>query len=955
MLLGLACLAAGLVPSAAAFGPQPGSEGFEAVAEEGGLPFKLAGAHPYALRIHVGLEAVESPGGALLPQGDLRNLSLRLPPGLLANPAAAPRCSVADFHAPRSSPFEASASGEDCPPATQVGTVEVRAAGAERRFGLFNLQPPPGTAAELGFAPFGEPVALAARFLPGADGAYSLQLQASNFPQAAAVSALDFRLWGVPWGASHDGERGDCLNEAEPEFPWGKCSVGSPVAQPRQAYLTMPTDCADPLAFELTVGSWGGDSAAAAYTEQEGGRPVLPEGCGQLRFEPSAFGQLTTDRTTSPSGFVFSLEGKTGGLTEPGGRTYSQVRRALVSLPDGVTINPSLGSGLAVCTPAQLAAEAPGSLPGQGCPEAAKVGEFSLRTPLVGEKLEGGVYMAQPDDPATGAPGAENPFDSLFAFYLIARSAQSGFLVEIPGELVPDPQTGSLSGRFDDLPQFPYSDLEIDFKTGQRAPLVTPAGCGTARTAIELVPWSGSLATASSETTSPIGAGVGGGPCPAGTPSFAPQVVAGSVNSNVGSYSPFYVHISRDDAEQELTSYSLVLPKGVTGRLAGVPFCSDAAIAAARASIGVAEEANPSCPAASRIGQTISGYGVGAALAYTRGGLYMAGPYNGSPLSVVAIDPAVVGPFDLGTVVVRFAFDLDPRTAQLSMAAGSDRIPHILRGVPLHLRDVRVSIDRPQFTRNPSSCEPSQLTSTMTGSGARFGDAADDDTAVAHDHFQLLNCRTLGFRPQLGIRLRGSSRRNGYPSMRATFASRGDRDSNLKDIVVTMPHAEFLAQEHIRGICTRPQFEAESCPPSSAYGKAVAYTPLFDQPLRGRVYLRSSSHHVPDLVASLRSGSVRIVLEGKIGSSHGGIQASFENLPDAPIERFVLTLAGGRRGLLANSVDICASPPRASVKALGQNNVGSVFTTRLRGQCRDRHRAGKHRRHRHHHRRGGRR
>jgi hypothetical protein len=285
--------------------------------------------------------------------------------------------------------------------------------------------------------------------------------------------------------------------------------------------------------------------------------------------------------------------------------------------------------------------------------------------------------------------------------------------------------------------------------------------------------------------------------------------------------------------------------------------------------------------------------------------------------------------------VIRSAFDLDPRTAQLQIdSRASDPIPHIIDGVPLHLRDIRVYMDRHQFTRNPTSCQASQLISTLTGSGASFATPADDSTATVGKHFQLLNCLTLGFRPRLGLRLRGGTRRGAYPSLRATFAARGARDANLSRIAVTMPRSLFLAQEHIRGFCTRPQFEAERCPRGAIYGRAVAHTPLFDQPLRGPVYLRSSSHALPDLVASLRSGAVRIVLEGRIGpSKRGGIRAFFADLPDAPINRFTITFYGGRRGLLVNSADICTTPPLASVKALGQNNRGAIFRSKLRGQC----------------------
>jgi hypothetical protein len=913
-----------------AFGFLPGAEGFAIQAEQGAAPATLSGSHPYVMSAHIafaqGGEAEGQPG-INFPDADLRELTLRMPAGLLANPSVLPTCSISAFHTPRISPFEESTSGESCPAETQLGTAELHTpTAAPRRFGLFNLAPPPGAPAQIGFAPYGEPIALTAQLRPGAHGEYSLTLEAAGFPQSLAVSGLDLRLWGTPWAASHDAERGNCLNEAEPDFPWAKCSVGTPLLKPPAAYLTMPTDCTAPLSFAATAVSWqGAQTATASYTPQSGGKDAVPQGCGLLRFEPSAFGQLTSRKASSSSGFNFLLSNNADGLTEPEGRIGSPVKRAFVSLPGGVTINPSLGAGLGVCTPGQLNNESAGSNQGEGCPNAAKIGDFSVRTPLFEGKVEGAIYLAAPRD---------NPFGSLLAVYLVARNSQRGFLVKVAGELRPDLATGTLSAIFDDLPQFPYTDLELNFRTGQRAPLITPAACGAASTQIEMTPWAGELLVARSATSSNVESGIDGGPCPSGIPPFKPQVTAGSINSNVGSYTPFYLRLSRGDAEQEITSYSMVLPKGITGRLAGVPFCPESAIVAARAATGSGETINPSCPKASEIGRAISGYGVGSSLTYAPGRFYMAGPYHGSPLSIVVVNSATVGPFDLGTVVIRFAFDVDERTAQLRInSTGSDPIPHIIEGVPLHLREIRVFMDRPKFTRNPSSCLASKVISTLNGSGAQFGNSVDDSTATATNHFQLLNCRTLGFKPKLGIRLRGPSRRGAFPSLRATFASRGDRDANLKGIEVTMPHSLFLAQNHIRTICTRVQFAQERCPAGSIYGKAVAHTPLFDQPLRGNVYLRSSSHRLPDLVASIRSGAVRITVDGKIVPAKHGIRVQFEDLPDAPIDRFVMTLRGGRHGLLVNSSNICATPPTATVKALGQTNLGAVFTTTLRGQC----------------------
>ena len=932
------------------FGFLPGTSGFTAnVYADGGTPAAKAGLHPNQLSIGLGFNQggeFEGQPGVPFPDGDLRNLRIEMPPGLLANPNALAKCTLAQFHTPRSSPFESSRSGENCPDRTQVGTVEVQTSaggGQLRRFGVFNLDPPPGMAAQLGFSPFGSPIALNIGIRTNPDGSYVMTLEASDFPQALDVSGLKLALWGTPWAASHNGERGNCLNEAEPSFPWAKCSVGEPLNSVPLAYLTLPTGCSELLAFHASADAW--QQPAMVSTEATSPTPGEPPGlkdCFSLPFNPKPTAQLNNAKVSSPSGFHFALTNENWAFTDPHIRAPAQTKKAVVTLPEGVTVNPSVGAGLGVCTPSQYAAETAFSQQGAGCPNQSKIGAFSVRTPFFDGLLDGAIYLAQPDDPATGAPGAENPFDSLIAVYLVAKLPERGVLVKVAGKIVADPVSGQLTATFDGLPQLPYTDLDLDFRAGQRAFLVTPATCGVATTHIDLFPWTATT-HAVATTTSPISAGINGGPCPSGTPPFAPGVVAGGFNSNVNSYTPYSVHLKRKDDEQEITSYSLVLPKGITGKLAGIPFCPEAAIAAARNRRGTAETAHPSCPGASRVGRTVTGYGVGSTLSYASGRVYLAGPYHGAPLSLVTINSATVGPFDLGTIVIRSAFQVDPLTAQLRIdSSASDPIPHILDGIPLHLREVRVYVDRPLFTHNPSSCAASELVSTVGGSGARFDDPADDTTATATSFFQLLNCRTLGFQPKLGVRLRGGTRRGAYPELRATFKARGPQDSNLKEIAVTIPHQMFVAQNHIRDICTQVQFAAERCPADSVYGSAVAYTPLLDEPLRGLVYLRSSLHRLPDLVASLHSGAVHIVLEGRIGpGKKGGIRALFSDLPDEPLSRFVMTLYGGKRGLLVNSANICAAPPVSSVKALAQNNIGAVFTTTLRGQCNEkRHKRG---------------
>lgn len=952
MILAAALLAA--PPAQAEFGFKPGTEGFEVKAiapdapEAPGVPVPatLAGSHPYQLSVSVGLNA-SGPPGAGLPDGDLRELEIELPTGMLVNPSAVPACASPVFNTPRTSPYDPGArSGENCPASTQLGTVEMATSadgGEPRRFGLFNLEAPHGVAARIGASPYGAPIVFDLRMAALAAGRYRTTLLAREIPQAIDIHGFEMVLWGSPWGVSHNGERGSCLNEAEPDFPWAKCSVGHPGVAIPIALLTLPLECAPSLPFVARARSWQGAEDSAQAVNRSSGGPVPVTGCASVPFEPKTEAFLTIKRASSGSGFLFRARQDLSGLTDPAPnrRAPAPLRRLTVALPAGTTVNTAVGAGLGACSPKQFAAESATSVSGHACPDASKIGEFRARTPLFEgawfegtEWLNGSVYLAKPDDPTTPAPGAENPFDSLLAIYLVTRSPKRGLIVRLAGEVKADRHSGNLNAVFDGLPQLPYTDLELDLKQGQRPFLVSPPACGALLTQVTMTPWAGA-GPKSAAIPSVIDRGYDDGACPQGTPPFAPTAITGGVNAQVGTYTPYFVRLSRRDNEQEITSYSLLLPKGVTGKLAGIPFCPDAAIEAARAKRGYAELANPSCPEASTVGRTETGYGVGQALSYAPGKIYLAGPYNGRPLSLVSINAATIGPFDLGTYVIRFAFEVDKRTAQLRIDAGaSDPIPHIAQGIPLRLRDIRVHMDRPQFTRNPSSCAASELSSTLTGSGARFEDPSDDPTATLSRPFQLFNCLSLGFRPRLGLRLRGKPRRGAYPQLRATFASRGDVDSNLRRIEVITPPTLFIANEHIRGICRRPQFEAERCPANSIYGRAVAHTPLFDEPLRGPVFLRTSTSPLPDLVALLRGGEVRIAVEGKIGPGRGGgVRAFFEEIPDAPVSRFTLTLHGGKRGLLTNAVNICRQPPSVAVRALGQNNIGAVFRSTLRGQC----------------------
>jgi hypothetical protein len=907
-----------LAPTQApAFSFLAGNAGFEAMPQkEGGTASSQAGSHPTSLKLSVGFQ-----GSAPFTEGDLRDLSFELPGGLFENPTAVPTCNQAAFHEARFSPFEESLSRESCQDRAQVGTLTVKssfAGGETRTFGLFNLDPPPGVPSEVGANPYGAPIIFTPQ-IRQAEGEYGITLRTANVSQLVDVSGLTLSLWGNPWSVLNDSQRGNCLNEAEPDFGWAKCSVGRPSKNPRVAYLTLPTAC-EGLSFTARASSW----QTPGTIERTSTAQTL-QGCESLAFEPKAVAQLSDPRASSASGYEFDLDVDTSGVTDPERLAPTPIRKAVVSLPRGVTINPSVGAGLGVCTPAQYQAETPLSPPGAGCPNESKIGDFTVNTPIIDKTIDGGIFLAAPYD---------NPFGSLISVYLVAKSIDRGILVKVAGKLDADQSDGTLTATFDRLPQLPYSVLRIHFREGQRSPLATPASCGPISTEADLTPWRNASILKHESLPAQITSGVGGGPCPSGLAPFAPHAKGGTLNSQAGAYSPFYLHLTRDDVEQEITSYSATFPVGLLGKIANIPYCPDAAIEAALQRTGVEERDHPSCPASSQIGRTTAGYGLGQVLTYAPGKLYLAGPYRGSDFSIVAIDSALVGPFDLGVVIVRSAIRIDPVTTQASIdATGTDPIPHIIKGIPIHLKDIRAYIDRPNVTINPTSCEPSQVSSALNGSGALFGNQADDTLATATAPFQAFNCGALGFKPSLTLHLKGGTRRSKHPALRVIVKPRPG-DANIAQAQVALPSSLFLDQGHIKTICTKGQFARHACPKESVYGHVRAFTPLLEEPMEGDAILRSSDNVLPDLVFVLKGHGVEVDVAGKIDSVNGGLRGTFTQIPDAPVSKFELTLEAGKKGLLVVSArNLCAKKQLADSKFMGHANRGLIWKPEVRADC----------------------
>jgi hypothetical protein len=511
--------------------------------------------------------------------------------------------------------------------------------------------------------------------------------------------------------------------------------------------------------------------------------------------------------------------------------------------------------------------------------------------------------------------------------------------------------TGRIVSSFDDLPQLPYDTFTLAFRQGETSPLVSPPVCGQYTVQGQLTPWS-NLEEVLNAPVPPflVSTGVGGGPCPSGgVPPFAPQVIAGTQNNDAGSYSPFYLRLTRGDGEQEITKFSTTLASGLTGNLSGIPFCPDASIEAARNVTGTQENAQPSCPAASEIGHTLVGAGVGGVLAQAPGKVYLAGPYHGSALSVVSITSATVGPFDLGTVVVRFALRINPITAQVEIdSAGSDPIPHIIRGIVAHVRDIRVYIDRPNFILNPTSCEPANIADLVTGAGADPANPADQDQVAVNDRFQATNCARLGFKPSFKVSTAGRTSRTKGASLtvKLTYpkAPQGTQ-ANIAKVKVDLPKQLPSRLTTLQKACTDATFTANpaNCPAASRVGQATAITPILPVPLTGPAYFVShGSLKFPELIVVLQGYGVTIDLHGETFISKSGITSStFRTVPDQPVSSFALTLPQGPNSALAANGNLCNSKLVMPTLFVAQNGATIKQSTPITATGCPKHKAKK--------------
>jgi hypothetical protein len=816
-----------------------------------------------------------------------RYIRFELPPGLIGDPnvlGVPQQCTVQDL---------LSDIVNGCPNGSQVGVSTIHAYELNSSLvePVYMMQPPGGdVVARLGTVAGVFPTFV--DFKVRSEGDYGLSFEITDAPVAARLVRLETTTWGVPADPSHDTER---CNPGEVFQGCVKSPPRPPGSRPLP-FLTNPTRCGVPLEMRGSASSW---SAPDVFDPIAAPFPPI-SGCDKLPFGPVLTVEPTSRNAGAPTGLdlTIRLPASDGvNVLEP-----AQTRYIRIDLPKGLAINTGSADGLATCSDEQVHFE---ERVASACPDAAKLADTEFDIPVLERKLKGAIYIREPE------PG--------HPFRIWITADDLGLHVKLPGELEVDKATGQIHSivlgtpQTEGIPQAPLREVKLVFKSGFRAPLVNPQTCGTYRTEYEFTPWSGGPPVKNSTPmTISEGCDTGG---------FNPKLSAGSTDATGGAHSPFLFTLTREDGEQNPQGLDISLPTGFAATFAGIPRCEGAA-----AETGA-------CPADSRIGKVVAAVGAGPAPLWVPQegkrptAVYLSGPYKGAPTSIVAVVPRQAGPFDFGDEVVRSAIIVDPVTAQAT--AKADPLPQMIEGIPIRYRTLHVDLDRPGFALNPTSCALKATEATLT--------STEGAVAKPSSPFAAVNCARLPFKPKLSFRLFGGTRRGAHPRLRAVLRGRPG-DANIAGASVALPRSEFLDQGHIKTVCTRVQFAAHDCPAGSIYGHATAKTPLFDETLSGPVYLRSSSHPLPDLVVALKgpdSLPIEVELAGRVDSVNGGIRNTFEVVPDAPVSRFVLSMQGGKKGLLVNSTNLCAEVHRATAKFTAQNGRKRILGPKMKVSCGD--------------------
>ena len=839
----------------------------------------LAGGHPNLITSF----SLQSPGS---PEA-AKNVIFNTPQGVFGNTNAITQCTAAFFAL------------DECPANSQAGLITVHAnygGESNKLLGtapIYDIVPQPEETARFAFVvptlniPIAIPVAVRT------DGDYGLRFTVKDITQLTPLSSAKLTFWGYPAVSSNNAQR---FPKGSPGNPAGCAALAdtSCIATPTPSSITVhpltdnPTECTgESLRTTLEVQTYQ-DPEHSSLAESS--YPPITE-CVRETFNPVLQASPTTNETDAPSGLNVELSAPQfeGFVASP-----SEIRSASVTLPEGFTINPDAADGQRACADSEANFDSEGPA---DCPDNSKIGTFAIGSPTLNGPLTGAVYFGEPQS------------GDQYRLFLIASGF--GINAKLIGSIRPNSETGQVTAYFENLPQVPFEDFQLHLFAGERALMATPTVCTIYRVNAHFFPWDGSVADQQSSQIFGLSEGPHGADCPGQIRPFNPSLVAGTSNPVGGAYSSFTLKLEREDGDQFLGKLNFTMPPGLTANLQGVTYCSDASIASAAASPGRSEQSRPSCPASSEIGSSNVAAGPGSHPFHAEGKIYLAGPFKGAPLSLVAITPALAGPFDYGTVVVRVALHIDPSDAHV--IADSETVPSIIGGVPIRMRSIQVNIDKPNFMINPTNCSPFSVGSEGIGN--------QGTVASFSSFFQTVDCSTLGFAPKMTITQLGGHRatkRSQDPSLAIELNTRAG-DANIKSLAVTLPNAFEIDQRHLGNLCSKSELASDQCAGRQAIGMASTDTPLLEKPLEGPVYAVSGYGVLPHL-AFILGGQVTLMPEAESSSvKDGRLKTVVPVVPDAPIGHFRFILFGGNQGYLVNTQSLCSAPAVSSVQFSSQN------------------------------------
>lgn len=820
-----------------------------------------------------------TPFPAFAPEGNLKNLRIDVAPGVSTNPEAVPKCSVAEFTSTEVEPTNHLFLAPKCPESSIIGenivqTVIRIPAGqpfegdftdVELKGKVYNLEQPVGLASYFGVALEVQPGVYAHTFIEGHiewASDYHDYFEIKNITPGLISSRLIFT---------------------------GNIGTGG--------FLTNPSHCAGP--GPLTTTQWHGESYEAATASSEYTTPIGTQGClgeGSFiapPFEPEFKLSAETLQRDQPDGVT--AEVILPHDPSPTGIDTSQLRTAIVTLPEGMTLNPSAANGLKACSPAQIGIKTRNPVT---CPAESKIGTVTLTVPDLpaSEPLEGNIYLGG-GEPITSPP---------FTIYMDAESARYGISVRLAGTVKVDQSTGRITTEFAENPEQPFSDAKLSFNGGALAPIANPLTCGPAKTTTSLIPYTGTVAK-SPFSEFVVGNEKTGGACPSTLP-FSLSQGTEDHPTNGGANANFTLNLARPDGQQYLARVTTTLPEGLVGKIPVVPLCDEPAATKGE------------CPSASQIGTVSVAVGSGPTPAHFSGPVYLTGPYAGAPYGMTIVINAAAGPFSLGSVITRAKIDVNPFTARVTVTS---ELPTIFKGIPLRLKTLSVAVNRQGFLINPTNCG---VLSTDTLLTSTFG-----STQLISTPFQASGCSALAFKPRLHAKTSAkASRRNGV-SFETSIGYPLGAQANIKSVKVQLPKQLPSRATTLKQACLEATFKANpsACPSASSVGTVSTTTPVLPLPLTGHAYFVSHGGAAfPDLDLVMSGNGVTIILVGNTNISKGITTTTFASVPDVPVSSFHLKLPAGPFSALAGHGNLCRKPLIMPTTITGQN--GAVLKQRIR-------------------------